>query len=91
MKSLMPSDKKLAESVHPNLIRATAAGESERRSWRRMDMQMHRHEDRGMFSQCFCDHATPRCKVAEMLRQHLSLLDSENGREETVKKRGQRR
>lgn len=36
-------------------------------------MQMHRQEDRGMFSQCFCELAT---QVAEMLCQHLSLLDS---------------
>lgn len=33
--------------------------ESESRSWRRMDMQMHRQEDLGMFSQCFCDRAMP--------------------------------
>lgn len=29
MKSSMPSDKKSAESVHPNLIRATVGGERE--------------------------------------------------------------
>lgn len=29
MKSLMPSDKKSAESVHPNLISATVGGERE--------------------------------------------------------------
>lgn len=33
-----------------------------------------------MFSQCFCDLAMPLMQVAEMLCQHLSLLDSENGR-----------
>lgn len=37
--------------------------ESERRSWRTMDMQMHRHEDQGMFSQCFCELAMSRCKL----------------------------
>lgn len=33
--------------------------ESERRSWRRTDMQMHRHEDLKMLSQCFCDLLMP--------------------------------
>lgn len=38
--------------------------ESERRrSWRRMDTRMHRHEDQGMFSQCFCELAMLRCKL----------------------------
>ena len=37
--------------------------ESERRSGRRTDMQMHRHEDQGMFSQRFCELAMPRCKL----------------------------
>lgn len=41
-----------------------------------MDIQMHRHEDQGMFSQCFCDLSLPVMQVAEMLCQHLSLLDS---------------
>lgn len=53
---LQPSDKKLAESVRPNEQQQEG---SERRSWRRVDMQMHRHEDLGMFSQCFCDLAMP--------------------------------
>lgn len=43
----------------------------------------------GMFSQCFCELAT---QVAEMLCQHLSLLDSEkNGQKGTNRRRGEQR
>lgn len=47
-------------------------------------MQMHRQEDRGMFSQCFCELAT---QVAEMLCQHLSLLDSKKWTKGTDRRR----
>lgn len=54
-----------------------------------MDMQLHRHEDREMFSQCFCDLCDATMQVAEMLCQHLSLLDSEKKKwkRETERKR----
>lgn len=39
---------------------------------------MHRREDQGMFSQCFCDLIDAIVRVAETLWQHLSLLDSNN-------------
>lgn len=53
-----------------------------------MDKQMHRHEDRaGMFSQCFCDLACHDARVAEMLCQHLSLLDSKKKKKKKKKGR----
>lgn len=79
----MPSDKKSAESVHPNLIWATVGGEQEE------ELEEDGHTDaqtRGpgggggnVLSMFLWPHVA-KMQVAEMLCQHLSLLDSKNGR-----------
>lgn len=58
-------------------------------------MQMHRHEDQGMFSQCFCDDASCRDVVPtfESAGQRKMEVKKKNRdeREGIIKKEGQKR
>lgn len=77
-----PSDKKSAESARPNLIWATAGGEREEE-----ELEEDGHADAqtrgpGNVLSMFLWACHAAMQVAETLCQHLSLLDSENGRKE---------